>query len=57
MFFSHATQIDFMKMRRFAAYFSGFVFVVSLFGLITNGLNLGLDFKGGAQIELHSSVD
>ncbi len=28
-FFSHATQIDFMKMRRFAAYFSGFVFVLS----------------------------
>lgn len=58
-FFSHATQIDFMKMRRFAAYFSGFVFVVSLLGLIINGLNLGLDFKGGAQVELHfpQSID
>jgi preprotein translocase subunit SecF len=51
-FFKHTTSIDFMRQRNKAAWFSVFVFVISLVGLVVKGLNLGLDFKGGAQIEL-----
>ena len=51
-FFKRTTTIDFMKQRRKAAIFSGLVFVISLLGLVLKGLNVGLDFRGGAQIEL-----
>jgi preprotein translocase subunit SecF len=52
-FFKQTTRIDFMKQRNKAALFSLFVFVISLVGLVTKGLNVGLDFKGGSQVELH----
>ena len=52
-FFKHATTIDFMRHKMAAAFFSLAIFVVSIVGLCVNGLNLGLDFRGGTQIELH----
>jgi len=51
-FFKSNTQIQFMKQRKIAAVFSIFLFVASLIALLMNGLNLGLDFTGGTQIEV-----
>ncbi len=51
-FFRHTTHIDFMSQRHKAAIFSLLVFIISIVGLVCEGLNVGLDFKGGAQVEL-----
>lgn len=51
-FFKHNTEIDFMKQRKGAAVLSVILFVLSLISLGVNGLNLGLDFTGGTQVQL-----
>lgn len=51
-FFKHNTQIDFMAQRRWATIFSILLFLFSLGSLAINGLNWGLDFTGGTQIQL-----
>ncbi len=51
-FFKTNTKIDFMGQRRLAGLFSIFICTASIIILIVNGLNLGLDFTGGTQIEL-----
>jgi preprotein translocase subunit SecF len=51
-FFSHKTNIDFMAQRKWAALFSGILFTISILSLLINGLNLGLDFTGGTQIQV-----
>jgi len=51
-FFSHSTKIDFMAQRKWAFIFSSLLFILSIASLIFNGLNLGLDFTGGMQIEV-----
>lgn len=51
-FFKHATNIDFMGKRKYAAVFSITVFILSLFSLGFHGLHYGLDFTGGTQVEL-----
>jgi SecD/SecF fusion protein len=43
-------QIDFMSRRFLWFAISGVIIVVSAFSLGVRGLNLGIDFKGGAQI-------
>lgn len=53
-FFKANTNIDFMKQRKIAALFSVLLFIFSITSFIFNGLNLGLDFTGGTQIELHA---
>lgn len=50
-FFSHKTKIDFMAQRKWAALFSIFLFLFSSISLLVNGLNLGLDFTGGTQMQ------
>lgn len=50
-FFSHNTKFDFMAQRKWALWFSGILLLFSLGALLVNGLNLGLDFTGGAQLE------
>ena len=44
--------IDFMGKRTIAVFFSLALIIVSIGSLATRGLNFGLDFTGGAQIEL-----
>ncbi|MGW8370329.1 MAG: protein translocase subunit SecF, partial [Gammaproteobacteria bacterium] len=49
---SRALNIDFMGPRRIAVAISIVAIVVSLASLVTRGLQLGLDFTGGAVIEV-----
>lgn len=51
-FFKHNTQINFMAQRKWAAVLSVVMFTLSLLALAFNGLNWGLDFTGGTQIQL-----
>ncbi len=51
-FFKTNTKIDFMGQRKKAAIFSVIICVISLLILGVKGLNLGLDFTGGTQIEV-----
>ena len=52
-FFKTKTRIDFMGQRRWAFLFSIIIFIASLASILINGLNFGLDFTGGTQIEMH----
>lgn len=51
-FFKHNTQFDFMAQRGKAAIVSVILFVLSIASLAINGLNWGLDFTGGTQVQL-----
>ena len=51
-FFKHNTQINFMRLRFIAAIFSLILFAGSVGSLVVNGLNFGLDFTGGTQVQL-----
>lgn len=51
-FFKHNTTIDFMAQRKWAAILSIILFSLSMFALAVHGLNWGLDFTGGTQIQL-----
>jgi preprotein translocase subunit SecF len=52
-FFKQNTQINFMSQRKGAAIVSMILFIASLISLYVNGLNLGLDFTGGTQVQLN----
>lgn len=45
------TTVDFMKIRYFNIIISGIMLLVSIFFISVNGLNLGIDFRGGTIIE------
>ncbi len=51
-FFTHKTKIDFMAQRKWAFLFSLAILFFSLGSMLCRGLNLGLDFTGGVQLEL-----
>jgi preprotein translocase subunit SecF len=51
-FFKTNTKIDFMGQRWIAAAVSAILFLASIVTLCSNGLNFGLDFTGGTQIEM-----
>ena len=51
-FFRANTKINFMRQRRLAAIVSAILFIFSIWSLAANGLNLGLDFIGGSQIQV-----
>src|SRR5690348_4180731 len=52
-FFSHRTHIDFMAQRRWAALLSILLFTLSLLSIAVHGLNMGLDFTGGSQLQFN----
>ncbi len=49
------TNIDFMGRKWWGLGISAFVLLISVISLIGQGLNLGLEFKGGAQWEVPTS--
>ncbi|NQY43582.1 MAG: protein translocase subunit SecF, partial [Legionellales bacterium] len=51
-FFKKNTKIDFLKTRNITASISAILMVFAIFTLSTKGLNWGLDFTGGTQIEI-----
>ncbi|OGT37864.1 MAG: protein-export membrane protein SecF [Gammaproteobacteria bacterium RIFCSPHIGHO2_12_FULL_38_14] len=51
-FFKSNTNINFMSQRKWAAMFSIILFLFSILSLAVYGLNWGLDFTGGTQIQL-----
>lgn len=51
-FFNPNSNVDFMGARKWTAFFSALVFVISIGALLINGLKWGLDFTGGTQIEV-----
>lgn len=51
-FFKHNTKIDFMAQRKWAAILSLLLCCCSLLSLAIYGLNWGLDFTGGTQIQV-----
>ena len=50
------TTIDFFGRRRLGFFFSGALFIVAVVSLLTQGLNLGIDFKGGVSFEAPASA-
>ncbi|MFI4937703.1 MAG: protein translocase subunit SecF [Candidatus Berkiellales bacterium] len=51
-FFHRQTNIDFMGIRKITGVVSILVSIISIVLLIYKGLNFGLDFTGGTQLEL-----
>lgn len=51
--FKKATKFDFMAKRKIAMVFSSLLIIASFYSLIDKGLNFGLDFTGGALLEVH----
>ncbi|MCS5708730.1 protein translocase subunit SecF [Candidatus Berkiella cookevillensis] len=51
-FFKNIPHIDFMGQRKITAVISISVFIISVTLLFMKGLNFGLDFTGGTQLEL-----
>ena len=55
-FFKQRTNIDFLGIKKYTTVFSVIMIVVSLFFIFTKGLNLGLDFTGGYQVQIQTST-
>ncbi len=52
-FFKRKTNIDFMGIRKWTAIVSILLIGLSIVFLVTRGLNMGLDFTGGYQIQVN----
>ncbi len=46
------TNLDFLGKRMYAALFSAALLVAGLFAIFSQGFNMGIDFKGGTEVEL-----
>ncbi len=51
-FFKSNTKIPFMRQQKVAAFFSAIIFIGSIIAISMYGLNLGLDFTGGSQLQI-----
>ncbi|WP_417551047.1 protein translocase subunit SecF [Methylophaga sp.] len=49
---SKETNINFVGIRKFALALSAIMLLVSVYSIVTNSLNFGIDFTGGTMIEL-----
>lgn len=54
-FFKQKTSINFMALRKWTALISLVLFIASITSLFVNGLNWGLDFTGGTQLQMSFS--
>jgi preprotein translocase SecF subunit len=54
-FIPETTNVDFVKWRWLAFSIDGLLLVISIVAILTLGLNKGLDFTGGTQIEVKSA--
>ena len=48
-------NFDFMAQSKFGYMLSAIMLIVSLVSFMTRGLNYGIDFEGGVQIEASST--
>ncbi|WP_116964378.1 protein translocase subunit SecF [Fastidiosibacter lacustris] len=55
-FFRHTTNIDFMGIRKWTALVSIILIGLSIIFLIVRGLNMGLDFTGGYQVQVNYKI-
>lgn len=53
-FFPHGTRLNFMKFKNICFAMSILAMAISLVLIFTKGFNYGVDFKGGAMIEVRS---
>lgn len=51
-FFKSNTRIQFMRQRKLAALFSALIFIASLYALISQGLQLSIEFTGGNTFDV-----
>lgn len=52
-FFNPKANVNFMGIRKWSTLVSILLFFISVFIVFSKGLNLGLDFTGGMQLQLH----
>ncbi len=53
----HDTKIDFVSFRKITYLFSIFALIVSIAGFFINGLNFGIDFRGGFLMEIRTQQE
>ena len=53
-YFIKPTHIDFIGARKYAFFVSVFLCVLSIYSIFTQGMNFGIDFKGGVLMEVQS---
>lgn len=51
-FFKEQSNFDFVGKRRIAAILSVILISISIFSIVTKGLNFGIDFTGGTMVEV-----
>ncbi|MDO8826521.1 protein translocase subunit SecF [Methylophaga sp.] len=49
---SKETNINFVGIRKYALAFSAIMLLISVYSIVTNSLNFGIDFTGGTMIEV-----
>lgn len=53
----HDTKIDFVGYRRYTYMFSVLITIASIFAFFFNGLNFGIDFRGGFVMEIRTQQE
>ena len=51
------SKFDFVKSRKASYIISGLFFIIGIISLVTSGLNLGIDFKGGTSVTLNAGKE